>query len=304
MKTLTRTRRLAIPAIATATVRLLAGCSGQLVAGIDSHDAGGQGDASPLRDGGSANADGGVRLDADGGGGVSIVGFGGPKGTAVCDPAVTWPKMLAGNVTPFLAAANLDLARPAGLTLDYAESIDCPLVRFGGPPDPNDGAYGYWGANEDVIVSTDPTATWITSLVMSGSYTGSMSFQSRAGGSYGSHTYVLAMGQFDRDGVPFTIDPSSAIPGVNEIYDALIATFAPSIAPSHNCNDSPYYCVWGYGLPSGDAGAISEAGVPADAQFYFTVTPLKLAVGLGTVADGELPNFISLDFNAGVADGG
>ncbi|HEY8090082.1 MAG TPA: hypothetical protein VIF09_19610 [Polyangiaceae bacterium] len=303
MKTLTRTRWLAIPAITAATVRLLAGCSAQLVAGIDSHDAGGQGDASPLRDG-SANADGAARLDSDGGGGASIVGFGGPKASAVCDPAVTWPKMLAGNVTPSLSAASLDLARPGGLTLAYGESINCSLVLFGGPPSPNGGAYGYWGANEDIIVSTDPTATWITSLVMSGSYTGSMTFQSRAGGSYGSHTYVVAMGKLDRDGVPFTIDPSNAIPGVNEVYDGLIATFAPSVAPSQNCNDSPYYCVWGYGVPSDDAGAMSEAGVPANAQFYFTVTPLKLAVGLGTAADGETPNFISLDFTAGAADGG
>jgi hypothetical protein len=155
-----------------------------------------------------------------------------------CDPVAALKALLAAPIAPLHAIANLDMneTAPGVATLAYAESVNCAptLITDSGIATQGE---GYWGANQDVQIYFNATApSYVTQIDLQGAYTGKISFSSRVGGAYGNHTYAIGIGVLQRDGVAMTIDwagtPKTAI---NEIFDGLVATFAPTYPAEVDC---------------------------------------------------------------------
>ncbi len=90
-----------------------------------------------------------------------------------------------------------------------------------------------WGPNEEVTVWYNLDSHIIYQV---DGYVGTLTFQSRAGGAYGTHSYVISPGSVKRDGVDFTINfDAYPSPSVNEIYDGIMATFQSSTAAISDC---------------------------------------------------------------------
>jgi hypothetical protein len=98
-------------------------------------------------------------------------------------------------------------------------------------------------------------------------YTGQLHFNSRVGGAYGPHTYVVSImgpgdagstGEVLRDGVPFAADwnfvaldggGQAASAWANELYDGLMATFAPTVPAVSDCYTATSPDLMNDGLP-------------------------------------------------------
>ena len=220
----------------------------------------------------------------------------------LCDPAIAWPAMLAAPIVPLHHAANLDLNHdgPGVVSRAYAESVNCSLTSFTGlttPPSWPPQVYGAWGNHQDVQVSSDPTTSELTMLLLQGGYAGAIPFASRAGGAYGTHSYTIGIGHLDRDGTPLNLDWNNPAP-FDEILDGLTATFVPAFASVQQCVAAAG-CWWGSASP----GSSADAG---DDAYYFVVEPIAFAVGMDTVGHGGLPAWIGLELPGGLppADGG
>jgi streptogramin lyase len=150
--------------------------------------------------------------------------------------------MLAAPIVPLSSLANVDLNESgfATVPLAYFESVNCagtPAALAGLSDVP--GALAFtWGWNGDIYAEFAPGGAQVLSfLQITGGYTGTLSFTSRIAGAYGSHTYVLGLHTLQRDGAPFAIDwtnQTSVEAAVNELYDALLATYAHTF-PSSDC---------------------------------------------------------------------
>jgi hypothetical protein len=278
----------------TVGARLIVACSpSSLVAGVDTMDSGGPDTSMPS--GGEAGmgetgseATTGTPMDA---------------GEAGSCESRAWPLMLAAPIVPLAKVANLDMNHGgAGIvSLTYAQSVNCPLTTYaydGGwlnPPSWPAQLHGTWGSQQDVLVSSDPTTSDLTSVYLQGGYAGAISFTSRTGGAYGSHSYTLGIGQLTRDGTPMTINWTGPSP-FDEIFDGLLATFAPAVASVQACIlDSG--CYWGWASPGG-----SDVDAGQDA-YYFVIKPLALGVGMNTVAQGGAIGWVSLDLLNGLPPG-
>ena len=161
-----------------------------------------------------------------------------------CDQVLA--RMLGAPVVPPSSYAGLDLARgknPKGLTVDEANAAGC--LTFGpDTPIPGGGGYreAYWrSATDDISLLFNVSSRVIYDLTVGRNYTGTVRFDSRAGGPYGTHTYELGIGRLLRDGADMPIDwgaSSSGYPWANELFDAMLAAFSPNVTPS-----SPQGCV-------------------------------------------------------------
>jgi len=150
-------------------------------------------------------------------------------------------RLLHAPVQPPSIFAGLDQNRGEfGLTLEEAEEIDCQAEIS--PPDPSVSPYqiASWGDHQEVQVYFNPAkANAILHVVMNPGFKGEAKLRSRAGGAYGDHQYTIGVGTLTKDGSPFSLDldgdPSLPHPLVTELYDAVIATFAPDLAPVADC---------------------------------------------------------------------
>jgi hypothetical protein len=277
------------------------------------------GACSPGKDAARADATEAGSGDIDSGIGVDANGFvaidssapidaasGGEASAGACNTATAWPAMLAAPILPAFAAANLAFYQkgggPFGVQLAYAESVNCPLVLFSdaGPSPAAFGAYGYWGANEDVTVAVDPSTSFLTWLLIGGAYTGRMSFKSQPGGPYGDHTYVLGVGKLDRDGNAMTIDWTNPMSQVNELFDGIRTTFVPTYPPAADCLDAsgtPFLdagswpaCTWGSAASDSDAG-------PGQFTHHIDFPLFMFSVGFNADAQGGLPGWIEMDLD-------
>ena len=100
-------------------------------------------------------------------------------------------------------------------------------------------------------------------------YTGLLSFTSRAGGPYGTHTYQIQIGQpLLRDGVSFSepgewntaqndAGQNTASAWVNEIYDGIVATFHIGFANAQECLSNGSLCL----VAENAGGGTSEVGI-------------------------------------------
>jgi hypothetical protein len=131
---------------------------------------------------------------------------------------------------------------------------------------------------------------------LSGAYTGEVSFSSRANGAFGDHTYSIGIGKLNRDGAAWVIDWTNASAAVNEIFDAVNATFVPAFPVTSNCN-SDNACWWGSSAPGGDSDA-------ADISYFFVVNTVPIAVGINSESEGGLVGWIELDLPNAIPSGG
>jgi hypothetical protein len=225
-------------------------------------------DAAPeaARDGG---ADATVDATTDAGS-DAIVGDSGPDASA-CTGTVA--ALLAKPIQPPAGWLGLDLSSggaadgglgSGGLTIDTSSLLACasyvePATPAGSPADPGyrvvqlDGVADGGGA--PIAVEYNVQSRVISQVTLGAGYTGTLSFNSRPGGAYGAHTYTASIlgpgsnGVLLRDGMPFASDWNFAMDDAgttvasawaNEIYDGLMATFAPAVMPVADCFSSTF----------------------------------------------------------------
>jgi hypothetical protein len=208
--------------------------------------------------------------------------------TTACNPATAWPAMLAAAISPLHTAANLDLNHDGtGLvSLAYAESVNCALTAVADAGVAGE-SEGTWGTHQEVAVYTDVSTSDVASLIVGAGYTGAISFSSRAGGPYGSHTYEIGIGKLDRDGAPMVVDWTNPGSAVNELFDGINATFAPSQPAVTNCNSNDA-CDWGSSAPGGDSDA-------SDVSYFVAMKTVSLSFGIDSASQGGLVGWIEVD---------
>jgi hypothetical protein len=163
--------------------------------------------------------------------------------------------MLAAPIIPNTHYAGLDLssgANPKGLTIEEANADGCGrAIVESQPSDP-----GYrrmvWGSNEEISIEYNADSHVIYHVSLDHHYRGTVQFQSRTGGAFGSHSYEIGVGFVHRDGLDFPLDllngqTSMASASTNELYDGLMATFMPGTPAVFNCGDGGK-CYW-YDIP-------------------------------------------------------
>src|SRR5262249_13218131 len=143
-----------------------------------------------------------------------------------------------------------------------------------------------WGANQDVTFTYNLESRIVRNVVVSGAYTGTVTFKSRDG----SHTYVMGVGTLKRDGVDFPISFSWPSASLMEIYNAVLATFVPGSVDSTDCRTD------GGCLFYPDDGLNESLFGVRPAHFYFGVNigvsqpKFLYNVWPGGVADCSTPN--------------
>jgi hypothetical protein len=189
---------------------------------------------------------------------TSTGGAGAGGGSALCtmqEEMVRWQSMLQAPIALMPSrAANLDLAGPKGigLTIPEAEQINCPCNSAPGEGGAG-GASGVdagpletcsWGDDGQVWADDLSSKPFITLLHLYACYAGTLGFKSRDG----QHTYSIPIdaAPIQKDGAPFLL--AWSLPGfntspqldaeINEIHDALIATFAPDLPQDMSCQTS------------------------------------------------------------------
>jgi hypothetical protein len=199
--------------------------------------------------------------------------------SAACTPD-TQPSVWANSFTqplkPPRFAAGLDLAVTDDyqtMTLDGANQALCAgkLVPDSDPSSTEDSYAWGEGDNPPLSASFDKTTHKMTAIAFGTGYTGGIDFKSREGGAFGAHTYSAKPGgQILRDGQPLTLDWADQVAldkAGTELFDALVATFAPTLpGETVNCRTSQH-CL----LTKLDTGeAIFGA---RDVHFYFHFAP-------------------------------
>jgi len=128
----------------------------------------------------------------------------------------------------------------------------------------------YWGPSQDFVAEYFASGD-LDDVSVGPTYTGKVTFQSRSAGAYGSgHVYKLGMGSITKDGAPFAIGwGANPAAGINEIYDGMMATFAPSYPAIADCTAINTCFV---DDQSQDDGGAQES--------YFGIRPLVFYVGM------------------------
>lgn len=202
-------------------------------AGLDGGGAGGK-DASGQ---GGTGAAGSAGFAGQTGGTSGAAGSAG-SGPIVCDPAFKaerWAAMVQEPIIPPKGGAGIDLTGgPSwkGITLEEAEKINCK----GKPAGEN---MVSWGDNDEVLFAYEATTHKGVALDFWPGYLGTLDFKSRDG----AHSYRIAISaEVTRDGQPFPMDWFGAgfNAKVDELGDALMATFAPEQPPdvSSSCSSN------------------------------------------------------------------
>ncbi len=157
-----------------------------------------------------------------------------------------------------------------GMTIDQTALLACalyvePTTLAPGIP-PSLGGYrgAFFGASSDAgpgalsaYLAFNVESRVVFESALYPGYRGRLEFHSRAGGAYGSHQYAVSIasaggtgGEILRDGAPFAPDwNASPFNGwANELYDGLIATFAPSLPAVSDCATA-FFTDYTGGLP-------------------------------------------------------
>jgi hypothetical protein len=151
-----------------------------------------------------------------------------------------------------------------GLTIDQAGILACATYVepstfdagiWSGPADPGYRQVMFGGTpstgTPPITVEYNLQSREIYYVGLQGGYAGGLTFHSRTGGAYGTHTYAASVasldgggGQLLRDGVAFAPDwtygtndagVSTASAWANEVYDGVMATFDPSVPAVPDC---------------------------------------------------------------------
>jgi hypothetical protein len=177
----------------------------------------------PLHDGGVSLGDASADASADASVDALAPAAHGVDGALAC--AAVLARMLAGSVVPPNSYASLNLAtgaNPKGLTFDEANASGCFTLD---PVTPNGFRTAHIGSDQ-ISITYNMESHVILQVSVDKTYVGALTFQSRPGGAFGAHTYVIKMGSLLRDGVDFPINWAlTPNPALNELYDGLIATF-------------------------------------------------------------------------------
>jgi hypothetical protein len=178
--------------------------------------------------------------------------------------AAVWKTMVQAPIVPPTVGGQLDMAGldPTGkietwngITIEQAEQINCQSTNVGD-------AFGdgnqdnYWGDNEEVLAEYLVSNHLIQTLTFSPGYFGTMNFTSRDG----TDKFIMPVGvlptkngasyYFDWDDPAFKNDPMFD-KEINEIYDALTATYAPALPPDPDCQGSGACIVTAFGDAAG-----------------------------------------------------
>jgi hypothetical protein len=209
-----------------------------------------------------------------------------------------WPAMLAAPIVPLQSVANLNWNHdgPAAVTLAYAESVNCPSKALGPSEGYDGGSHAAWGPADDVSFDYGNDAPHLfNTLFLRGGYTGTLAFHSRSGGAFGSHQYALGVGAITRDGAPFAIDwtgtsasslSAATIASVTELFDGLMATFAPTYPAESDCH------------ATGDcvivtSATLDDGGAAPNATFGFRPLKIYFDVPTGTSAPFDIYAFLT-----------
>jgi hypothetical protein len=212
----------------------------------------------PSNSGGSGGAGGGLGAASGSGGAVfgpsstayvassshSSSSTGGMGGMGAVDASVSctqaqqeaaWGPMLAASIKLPGKAALLDLIGPPALTEPAAEQILCQGKMLGD-------VYGdgtsieSWGDKGEVwLAFIPPMMLAAKTISLWPGYTGTLAATSRDG----VHSYAIPIsGPIQKDGAMFTLDWSKQTnleTEVNELFDALLATYMPALLPVPDC---------------------------------------------------------------------
>ncbi len=159
--------------------------------------------------------------------------------------AARWKIMDTLPIQPPTTGAGIDISGGTswkGLTIEAAEAINCQSTdagdQFGDGSNVN-----YWGGSGEVWADYNVSNHLIQFMTFWPGYVGTIDMKSRDG----SHSYSITCNnqQSTKDGNPYTInwplDAGSAVQfnsEVNELYDALTATYAPGLPQDLDCINS------------------------------------------------------------------
>lgn len=159
--------------------------------------------------------------------------------------AARWKIMDTLPIVPPTGGAGLDMSGGmswAGLTIQAAEAINCQSQELGDQF--GDGSsVGAWGGSQEVWADYNVSNHLIQFMTFWPGYVGTIDMKSRDG----VHTYSINCNnqQSTKDDNAYTInwplDPASAVQfnsEVNELYDALTATFEPGLPADLDCINS------------------------------------------------------------------
>lgn len=219
-------------------------------------------------------------------------------------------KIMVQPVIPARFAGGIDAHAGAGgaiLTLDEvqqgftrADFTQGPVSYPGGPWKMCDGqALGDflgdgeislgWGTNQEIFANFSAKTKKLNSIWMQPGYLGTMTCYSRPGGVFekdGPHTYELTIGsRVTRDQVPldfassWTTDKTNPASFLNELYDACIATYGPTIAPEAGVVD---------GNPLGSCAVTGHCvlGQFSDGSNYWFVTSIGFGWLVSDITSG------------------
>jgi hypothetical protein len=175
---------------------------------------------------------------SDGVGGTSDLEAATP--VAACTDATRdqiWANMVKQPIKPARFGAGLDIAGGDAFPGISEEAVADAFCAGTAPSQGDDGDdYIAWGnaapgTDGPVELGFDHTTHRANVITFNAGYEGSVDFQSRPGGNFGTHTYSIKVGSpILRDGIPFVIDWSNSATAT-ELNDALAFTFAPALNP-------------------------------------------------------------------------
>ncbi|MFO0661992.1 MAG: hypothetical protein U0165_19495 [Polyangiaceae bacterium] len=178
--------------------------------------------------------------------------------------AKRWAQMVLEPIRPPRFAAGLDLAGGdtwPGLTIEAAEQINCQSVnegdQFGDGEQVNQ-----WGDNGEVWVEYRVSNRKIDFMTLFQGYLGTLDATSRDGQ---DHFKIPIGSRIQKNGIDYTIDWNDPVKfnnEVNEIYDAVLATYAPGFAKDPDCIGTGA-CI------SGDFGDIAFFGFGPLGAFFW-----------------------------------
>ena len=248
--------------------------------------------SNPPDDGGGGDSGDGGGLPVDSGGSPDADAEGGTVSSLDC-PTIAWPKMLAAPIVPLQTIANLNLSQggPLSMTLAYGESVNCPVTPSDAGSYPST-VWATWGANADVSFAYRVDAPHLFYLLqLTGAYSGTLTFHSRPGGAYGNHQYVIGLNKLLRDGTPFHIDwtgtsatvvTPASIASATELFDGMMATFAPTYPVETDCY-AAHDCII---VPDDLAFEANDGGIPSSAVVGFRPLKIYVQMPVGT----SMPN--------------
>jgi hypothetical protein len=169
-------------------------------------------------------------------------------GATICSPelqALAVDRMIHQPIKAPRFYAGIDLAGGdawKGLTYEEATQTLCQAKELDGD---DFGKNVQWGPNGEVSAGYNPSTHKIEFVQMNAGYQGKLEFNSRKTSlsdptqpnPFGQHTYSIGVGTpIMRDGAVFELDWFNIDRQATELYDALMATFAPELPSTQdNC---------------------------------------------------------------------